>query len=339
MKTAIDLFCGCGGTTQGLQDAGFEVVGAVDISTSALKVFKANFENARAIQANLFDLTPSELLDRVGMKKGELDLLAGCPPCQAFSGMRTRNGSRNTTDERTKLVSVFVKFVIGIQPKAFAFENVPGLWGKSEIEDAISKLRLSGYSTDAGIVDAQKIGVPQRRRRLIALGSKHKQPKVVYDNGERKNVAEAISHLPIAGTSGDHAHDLPENRSARIRELISLIPKNGGSRKSLPDKFVLTCHRKYPHGFKDVYGRMSWEKPAPTITGGCASPSKGRFLHPEEDRCITIREAATLQGFPENFVFPRNLSKSELAVMIGNALPPRLIEVQARSLFETAHAE
>ena len=131
------------------------------------------------------------------------------------------------------------------------------------------------------------------------------------------------------GESGDPVHDIPEKRAMRTMQLIRRIPRDGGSRTDLPEEDQLECHKRC-EGFKDVYGRMSWEKVSPTITSGCFNPSKGRFLHPEEDRAITMREAALLQGFPQRYKFPTTSNKSAIALMIGNALPPPFISAHAR---------
>lgn len=150
-------------------------------------------------------------------------------------------------------------------------------------------------------------------------------------SGRWKTVKEAIGGLPEAGQSGDPMHDMPENRTPKVQEIIRLIPKDGGSRKDLPEEFQLECHKRC-NGFKDVYGRLAWNNVAPTITGGCFNPSKGRFLHPEEDRAITMREAALLQSFPHRYKFPVTDSKSAVALMIGNALPPPFIAAHGRSI-------
>jgi DNA (cytosine-5)-methyltransferase 1 len=150
----------------------------------------------------------------------------------------------------------------------------------------------------------------------------------------RKTVRDTIARLPLAGSSGDKLHDITERRSARIKALIKKIPKDGGGRTDLPYKYQLDCHKRC-NGFKDIYGRMAWDAVSPTITSGCFNPSKGRFLHPEEDRAITLREAALLQGFPHRYKFPITTNKSAVALMIGNALPPELIRRHAKSVFQT----
>jgi DNA (cytosine-5)-methyltransferase 1 len=142
---------------------------------------------------------------------------------------------------------------------------------------------------------------------------------------------EAISNLSVPGQSGDAIHDLPEKRNKRVRTLIRAIPHDGGSRTDLSKRRQLACHKKCD-GFKDVYGRMAWDEVAPTITSGCFNPSKGRFLHPVEDRAITMREAALLQGFPRKYKFDPDVGKIAVALMIGNALPPPFISAHAHEI-------
>lgn len=150
---------------------------------------------------------------------------------------------------------------------------------------------------------------------------------------DRKTVREAIECLSSPGESGDALHDCPETRSEKVAALIAMIPKDGGSRTQLGRKYQLKCHRKCD-GFKDVYGRMAWDDIAPTITGGCVNPSKGRFLHPDEDRSITLREAALLQGFPPDYHFSLERGKFAAALMIGNAFPPAFVKAHSQQICE-----
>ena len=147
-------------------------------------------------------------------------------------------------------------------------------------------------------------------------------------DSSRLTVRAVIASLAKAGESGDPLHDLPERHTERVIELIRQIPKDGGSRAALGKDKQLECHRKC-NGFKDVYGRVAWEREAPTITSGCTNPSKGRFLHPDEDRALTLREAALLQGFPLRYRFSLDGGKSGAASMIGNALPPECVKRHA----------
>ncbi|NPU84425.1 MAG: DNA cytosine methyltransferase [Syntrophaceae bacterium] len=330
---AVDLFCGCGGLTVGLKRAGFQVVGAVDVDPLSIKTYRANHHNVTLWETDIRKLEPRKLLDTLGLRKGELDLLAGCPPCQGFSTMRTRNGAFSVDDPRNDLLIEFERFVKALRPRAVMMENVPGLAGDKRFGTFCSNLKRFGYQGDYCILNAAEYGVPQRRRRLIYLAGMGMDIPFAEKNGRQKTVKEAIGGLPKAGQSGDPVHDMPESRTPKVLEIIQLIPKDGGSRRDLPVEFQLECHKRCD-GFKDVYGRMAWNDVAPTITSGCFNPSKGRFIHPEENRAITMREAALLQGFPRQYKFPTTDNKTAVALMIGNALPPPFIAAHAKAIFK-----
>ena len=330
-RTAIDLFSGCGGLTVGLKRAGFQVVSAVDIDPLSVKTYTANHPEVRVWQKDIRELEPSELLEEIGLKVGQLDLLAGCPPCQGFSAIRTRNGHLRVKDPRNELLLEFQRFVEALRPRAVMMENVPGLADDERFASFRRKMRQLGYLGHHRILNAAEYGVPQRRRRLIYLAGLGVEIPFGRKSRKIKKVKDAIGGLPKAGESGDPVHDMPERRSPKVMALIRRIPKDGGSRTDLPEEFQLDCHKRC-NGFKDVYGRMAWNDVAPTITSGCFNPSKGRFLHPEEDRAITMREAALLQGFPRRYKFPTTDNKSAVALMIGNALPPPFIAAHARSI-------
>jgi len=329
--TAVDLFCGCGGLTVGLKRAGFRVLGAMDVDPLSIKTYKANHRDVTLWEKDIRELDPQELLDALGLKKGGLDLLAGCPPCQGFSTMRTLNGALMVDDPRNDLLLEFERFVEALRPRAVMMENVPGLANDKRFEAFLRKLKKLGYLGAHRVLNAAEYGVPQRRRRLIYLAGLGMEIPFADKAAKMKTVEEAIGGLPKAGQSGDPLHDMLENRTPKVLEVIQLIPKDGGSRRDLPEEFQLECHKRC-NGFKDVYGRMAWKEVAPTITGGCFNPSKGRFLHPEEDRAITMREAALLQGFPRRYKFPTTDNKSAVALMIGNALPPPFIAAHGRSI-------
>ncbi|MHB0859597.1 MAG: DNA cytosine methyltransferase [Anaerolineae bacterium] len=329
--TAIDLFCGCGGLTQGLRDAGFCVLGAVDIDPLCIQTYRANHPQVRLWQADIRNLDPLGVVAELGLIGRKLDLIAGCPPCQGFSRMRTRNGTRCADDPRNDLLREFETFVAVLLPRAIMLENVPGLGGDARFHSFLRHLGDLGYVGEPKCLDAADFGVPQRRRRLIYLAGLGFSIPSVDKATVRSTIESAIRWLPKAGASGDPLHDIPERRSQRILDLIGRIPRDGGSRTDLPPEDQLLCHRRCD-GFKDVYGRMAWKDVSPTITGGCFNPSKGRFLHPEEDRAITMREASLLQGFPSDYRFPNRSSKSALALMIGNALPPPFIAAHGKSL-------
>ena len=327
--TAIDLFSGCGGLTLGLKQAGFDVVGAVEIDALAVETYRANHPEVQVWHNDVKAVSPRAVMRALGIKKGELDLLAGCPPCQGFSRVRTRNGRRRPRDKRNDLLLEFVRFVEAMVPKAVMMENVPRLAGTRLFREFRSRLRKLGYEGGHRVLNAADYAVPQRRRRLIYLAGLGGGIAFAEPSAKRVTVRDAIAHLPKPGASGDPVHDFPENRTAKVAELIRSIPKDGGSRSDLGEERQLKCHRNCD-GFKDIYGRMTWDEVAPTITGGCFNPSKGRFLHPTENRAITMREAALLQGFPRSYKFPNAGSKTAVAEMIGNALPPPFIARLAR---------
>jgi len=329
--TALDLFSGCGGLTVGLKRAGFRVLGAVDVDPLSIKTYKANHKDVTVWETDIRELEPAEIAAALGLRKRRLDLLAGCPPCQGFSTMRTLNGAFVIDDPRNDLLFEFQRFVEALRPRAVMMENVPGLADDERFAAFCRRMKKIGYLGDHHILNAAEYGVPQRRRRLIYLAGHGIKIPFAEPARRTKTVEDAIGGLPKAGESGDPVHDMPEKRTPRIMELIRRIPKDGGSRTDLPEEYQLDCHRRC-NGFKDVYGRMAWGDVAPTITSGCFNPSKGRFLHPEEDRAITMREAALLQGFPRRYKFPTADNKSGVALMIGNALPPPFIAAHGRSI-------
>lgn len=322
----------------GLKKAGFRVLGAVDVDPLSVKTYKANHRRVKVWERDIRKLAPSELSTELGLERRRLDLLAGCPPCQGFSTMRTLNGALVIDDPRNYLLLEFQRFIETIRPRTLMMENVPGLAKDEKFAGFCRRMEGLGYIGHWDILDAADYGVPQRRRRLIYLAGDGFSIPFADPLGTRRTVREALVGLPKAGGSGDPIHDTPEIRSQRIMELIQRIPKNGGSRTDLPYEDQLECHKRCS-GFKDVYGRMAWDDVAPTITSGCFNPSKGRFLHPVEDRAVTMREAALLQGFPRSYKFPITNSKSALALLIGNALPPPFIEAHGRSILRALESK
>jgi len=260
-------------------------------------------------------------------------LLAGCPPCQGFSRMRTLNGKVNVNDPRNDLLLQFLRFADDLRPKAIMIENVPGLAEDERFSVLDKHLTDAGYRGKPHVLNVADYGVAQRRNRLIYVAGLGFNIPISRSTRKRVTVKDLIGDLPRAGQSGDAIHDIPEKRAPRVMHMIRRIPKDGGSRRDLPASDQLECHKRCT-GFKDVYGRMAWDSVAPTITSGCFNPSKGRFLHPEENRAITMREAALLQGFPRSYHFPVSVGKSTLAMMIGNALPPPFVAIHAQVIRE-----
>lgn len=327
-KTAIDLFSGCGGMSFGLKNASFKVVGALEINGVAAAAYKLNFPSTKLKQADIREVDAEKWLAELGLAPGQLDLLAGCPPCQGFSTLRTMNGSSDNRDRRNRLVLEMARLVEVFMPKSIMMENVPGLAEKTVFKDFIRRIKKLNYLPRWSVLNVSSYGVPQRRCRLVMLAGHGFEIPFGIESSRTKTVRMAIEKLKPAGTSGDPLHDMPERRTPEMIKWITLLPKDGGSRGDMPLEMQRPCHRR-SDGFKDVYGRMAWDKVAPTITSGCCNPSKGRFLHPDENRNITIREAALLQTFPMNFKLPTGTTKTDAALMIGNALPPEFVRRQS----------
>lgn len=331
VRMAIDLFSGCGGLTQGLRDAGFTVGAAVEIDALAAETYAANHPEVRLFNADIRNISASQIMEACGIEKGELDLLAGCPPCQGFSRIRLNNKRERMDDPRNRLIGEVLRLVAEMQPKVVMLENVPNLSRYSRYLDFKRELRKLGYVISDQTLDVADFGVPQRRKRLVVLASRLGRISHLAPVEGRRTVRDAIEKLPVDILKSDPLHNLGEKRSERVRQLIKAIPKDGGSRTALSAGLTLKCHEKQD-GFYDVYGRMRWDDVAPTITGGCINPSKGRFLHPEKDRAITLREAAILQSFPPGYHFSLRRGKYAAAEMIGNALPPMFSRMQAEAI-------
>ena len=331
LPRAVDLFSGCGGMSVGLRRAGFSVVGAIEINALAARTYRANHPSVHLWHEDIRDVSGARVKRELGLRKGELDLLAGCPPCQGFSRLRTLNGTLSVSDRRNDLIFEFLRLVDELRPKAILLENVPGLAKDRRLTRFVAELRALGYHCKHDVLDAALYGVPQRRERLIVLCGLAGEIPFSRTARDSLTVRDTFRGMPRAGRSGDPAHDVPHQRSERIVEMIRRIPQNGGSRRDLPEKYRLACHARCD-GFHDVYGRMRWDEVSPTITSGFVNPSKGRFLHPRAHRAITVREAALLQTFPRRYWFPMDAGKYPVAEMIGNAIPPEFIRRQARRI-------
>lgn len=333
--TAIDLFSGCGGLTEGLQLAGFTVVAAVEIDDLAAETYRLN-HSAEVIEDDIRKVTGEGLLAAAGLAPGELDLLAGCPPCQGFSTLRTRGKARFVEDDRNDLVFQFLRLVDELRPRAVMMENVPNLArDETRMNPILERLRELGYIADKDSVevrDAADFDVPQRRKRMVLMTTQHEKVSFPEKRERTKNVGTAFAQLKdVPFDDPLHHYTVPVRRDPRIQRMIEAIPLDGGSRSALPPELALACHTKI-NGFHDVYGRMSWSNVSPTITSGCFNPSKGRFLHPEEHRAVTLREAALLQSFPYNYKFSMRKGRQGVATMIGNAFPPEFARWHAENV-------
>lgn len=329
---SIDLFCGCGGMTQGLIDAGYKVVAAIEIDEYASKTYRANHDKngVRLIQDDIRNVRPEQIEE---LLKGEpLHLLAGCPPCQGFSSIRRKNKKKAIKDKRNSLINEYLRFVEYLMPISIMLENVPGIENYILFKKVVKKLKKLGYSPQYKVLDVSKYGVPQRRKRLVLMGSLLQKIEIPIGNEPLKTVRQIIGNLESVETTTDPVHKIFPKHTDEVQKRIEQTPLDGGSRKDLPLEYALECHKKEGVGFNDVYGRLRWDDVSSTITGGCLNPSKGRFLHPIENRCISAREAALLQTFPRDYIFPVDIPKSSLALMIGNALPPAFCFYQSNYL-------
>ena len=328
---AIDLFAGCGGLSLGLEAAGFVVVAAVESDNIAAQTYQKNHPNTIMIKSDIRRVTAARIRGALALGNRSVDLLAGCPPCQGFSRIKRKNAKN---DDRNNLILDFLRIAKKLRPKLILLENVPGLANDYRFDKFVKYLMSQGYQCSWAILNAADFGVPQRRKRLIMVASRLggielPEPRIK----QYKTVKDYIGRLQHPYNSTDPLHMLHMRNTPRIKQLIAKIPLDGGSRKALSKRDQLACHRRIC-GFHDVYGRMKWNDVAPTLTSGCFNPSKGRFLHPRQNRPISIREAALLQTFPKKYYFPPYAGLSALARMIGNALPPLFARKQGDHLMK-----
>jgi len=340
--TAIDLYSGAGGTSLGLVRAGFDIRAALDINKEANITYKNNIA-ITPIEKGAEDITPKEILKMARAKRGEIDLVVGCPPCQGF----TRLNKKRRRDSRNKLVEIFGKLATGLSPPCIVFENVPRVAKSKYFHEFRRILTNRGYCHSYKILDAADYGVPQHRRRLMLVATKwrfgpppgfpkqtHSSPKTAERKGllPWMTAKDAIFDLPPIGPGECHPH-IPNHRAmnvtSRVLKIIKSVPKNGGSRVSVPRHMWLQCHKKV-EGFNDVYGRLQWGAPSNTMTSGCTNPSRGRFIHPEQDRAISAREAARLQSFPDSYKFFGTFLS--ISKQVGDAFPQKFFEAIASHL-------
>ena len=289
-------------------------------------------DNTVLFHKNILDVRTQDIAE---LLKGEpLHLLAACPPCQGFSSMRRKNKKGAVNDPRNKLIHEFYRFADELRPVTIMLENVPALSEYADFKEVVNKLEQIGYAIDYKAVNVARYGVPQRRKRLVLLGSLVGVIRVKEGSDNVVTIRTTIADLENPNVTDDPIHKIYPTHTPKVQRQIELTPHDGGSRSDLPNEYILECHKKAGIGFKDVYGRLRWDTVSSTITGGCLNPSKGRFLHPQEDRTITAREAAMLQTFPKDYKFPTDIPRSALALMIGNALPPEFCKRQTQCVRE-----
>jgi len=342
---AVDFFCSIGGMTYGFREAGIDVIAGIDIDNSCKETYEFNNPGSKFIQADVMDLSFEDLKKQTGIKENDDNLVfIGCSPCQFWSIINTVK----TKSEKTKnLLTDFQRFVEHFKPGYVVVENVPGILKKAEqsgLNNFIRMLEEGGkYKVDKGIINANHHGVPQNRRRFTLIASRIKKDiSLPETKKENKNIVKnfigvwngfpKIKAGHVDKTKLKHtAAALSDNNINRIK----LTPKNGGTREAWgkDTNLQIDAYRGKDQSFRNVYGRISWDKPAPTITTRFNSLSNGRFGHPEENRALSLREGATLQTFPKSYDF-KEKSSGRIARQIGNAVPPELAKVIAKQLIQ-----
>lgn len=336
----IDIFCGAGGLTNGLKKAGINVKIGVDLDKSVEQTYTRNNPNTQFLNKDIKKVTPEELLKDID-RSTNLLVLAGCAPCQPFS---RQNTLRKRRDSRRSLIVYFAKLIGQISPDYILVENVSGFMKKTNIYRRVllKILRSNGYNYEERVINAADYGVPQKRQRYILIASKIGPISLPSPGFGPKRlpyvtVGDTIRKYPKI-IAGQTVKNIPNHQSRLLSEMnlmrIKSIPKNGGSRSSFPDNLVLKCHSKHK-GHSDVYGRMRWDEPAPTLTCKCTSITNGRFGHPDQNRAITAREAAALQTFGDDYVFYGNFT--EITRQIGNSVPVLLAEKLGKAIVKHAH--
>ena len=340
---AIDVYAGGGGLTVGLKRAGFEVVAAIEIEEHAYATYRANHPEVHALKQDVTTVSGKDLLKLIGEQT--IDLLAGCPPCQGFTSLTAKY---RRDDHRNTLIFEMSRLAQEIRPRAIMMENVPGLTkkGGSLYEELKGQLRELGYNLTDDVLEVADYGVPQFRRRLVLLGGLGFEiglPKPTHSRDGKdalprwKTVKDAISHMaePITLQDAKRCGEVQRSDWHVVRTLSPQnadrmkVAKAGKTWTSIPETLRPNCHQGGYKGFTNVYGRMEWDQPSPTITGGCTTFSKGRFGHPVQDRTISVREAALLQTFPESYRFDTPYME-HVCNVIGNALPCDFAEVVSR---------
>lgn len=337
MVAVVDLFSGVGGLSAGFAKAGLAVVRGVDVDEDCRFAYEENL-GARFLSADVRTVSHSAIAGC--FPKGEIRCLVGCAPCQPFSTYS--QGRSNARDARWGLLGHFRRLVREIRPELVSMENVPSLAKTAVYRRFLAELVAGGYYVDAQVVSCSDYGVPQQRQRLVLVASRLaaiELPRPTHRGKKVVTVRRVLEGLPEirAGESSpkDPIHSAPSLSETNLRRIRSSKP--GGTWRDWPASLVARCHSKGEFGsrYPSVYGRMLWDAPAPTITTQCFNYGSGRFGHPEQDRAISLREAALLQSFPRDFQFVapgEDVHFKTVGRHIGNAVPPRLAYVIARQI-------
>jgi DNA (cytosine-5)-methyltransferase 1 len=328
----VELFCGWGGASKGLELAGFDIALALDLEPNAAATYKANFPNAEFILDDIRNVTVADITDKIPNISDEPLLLSTCAPCQPFSN---QNNKKSESDIRRTLLDETHRFIVALNPQYILLENVPGMQNVNPDEEGplcrfLAFLTSNGYNYQKFIAKSEEYGVPQKRKRLVLIASnlgEISEPAQTHGvNGvPYRTVRDAIGlFAPLL--AGETCTTDPIHRCSSLNETnlerISLTPE-GGDRRDWPSRLINKAHKNYS-GHYDTYGRMSWDKPSPTLTTKCHSYSNGRFGHPDvnQNRPISMREAASIQTFPEDYIFHGSICS--MSKQIGNAVPCEL---------------
>jgi DNA (cytosine-5)-methyltransferase 1 len=332
----VDLFCGAGGLTHGFILEGLPVIAGIDLDPACRFPYESNNDQAQFVERDISKVTTAELKGLFG--GADPTILAGCAPCQPFSTYAQRY-DLDGKDGKWGLLYQFARLAKGSMPDVITMENVPTVAKHEVFHDFVDTLKRLGYKVWFDVVDSSRYGVPQMRRRMVLLASRHGEIAMISPTHPKaKTVKQAIGHLrPLsAGESAprDKLHVASTLSTTNLKRIR--VSKPGGTWRDWPEDLIANCHRADSgRSYAGVYGRMEWDKPAPTMTTQCYGFGNGRFGHPEQDRAISLREAAILQGFPRNYAFiPENgeVSFTVLGRLIGNAVPVDLGRAIARSI-------
>lgn len=334
---AIDLFCGAGGLTRGLLDAGIQVVAGIDNAPVCKYAYEKN-NHAHFICDDITNIEGKDLLSFY--PKGCIKLLAGCAPCQPFSAYARNVNTEN--DPRFFLLRQFERLAKEIKPDLITMENVPRLRTKSVFYDFKLSLEQEGYQTSSFVVSCPDYGIPQMRKRLVFFATKQKKCIELLPPTHTEQFAtvrDFIGELPPVA-AGEISKTDPLHRASNLSPINLLRiqhSKPGGTWKDWDKSIISNCHKKETgRSFRSVYGRMEWDKPSPTITTQCTGFGNGRFGHPEQHRALTLREAALLQTFPKSYTFgiEKNIPFVAVRRMIGNAVPVLLGKLIGQSIVQ-----
>jgi DNA (cytosine-5)-methyltransferase 1 len=334
---AIDFFCGAGGLTRGLLNAGIAVLAGVDNNERLRKTYASNNAPSCFVNSDINDIQIQGFRELFDIQQSDVTLYAACTPCQPFSTLCRLKGE----DKRKILLLSFARIIDKCPPDFVLVENVPGLnngSGKEIYEQFLSVLNKHKYSVAADLLDTKHFGVPQSRKRFILVASKQGSislPIAETDANKIQTVKDWIEKYHVIA-DGEVSETCLNHVTRKLKEnhkrIVKAIPKDGGSRQDVRDtSILLKCHQQQPNAHRDVFGRMAWDKPAPTLTSRCVDIYSGRFVHPEQDRGISLREAAALQTFEDNYEF-FGTSISGISRQIGNAVPVKFAEQLGKSI-------